>query len=440
MRRNAVVESRSSGTRHYGGTYDSLTTYRRLRDAGVLGAHSYLHMGPAQAEIGWAPLDRLQVLDGVGEVGWHARLERFADTAARLHRHAAGYVGFDAVDQAVGSLPDGSGTGWPLVEFIIPGELITFRGDQVVHRTEGGVDLARYLSVREPTSVAWATSPPLEPVTRLPGCAFMAAVEGAAAALSAGEAQKVVLSRYQAYDVPYDPVALFAEYCLSQSFVDAYLVHFDDVVAIIASPEALLTVSGGELETNPLAGTRPRGRTLAEDERLRAELRTDRKELAEHVLSVTTMLDELGPLCAPKTLAVSRLLDICLQQEVQHLSSTLTAQLAPGRRALEALWALFPSVTVTGLPKAPALALLRRLEDHPRALYAGTVGWAAGRDDCRFSLAIRGVFRYGRRSFLHAGAGIMAESRPEAELAETAAKLRAMEVALAHTAGVPACV
>jgi anthranilate/para-aminobenzoate synthase component I len=210
-------------------------------------------------------------------------------------------------------------------------------------------------------------------------------------------------------------------------------------VAVVASPEMLLSVTEHTLLTNPLAGTRKRGATVEEDERLRQELRADRKEMAEHVFSVTTMLDELAPVCAPGTLAVTRLLDVALQQKVQHLSSVIAGRLAEGVGALDALWALFPSVTVTGLPKSAALPLVRRLEEHPRGIYAGTLGWAAGRGDCRFSLAIRGIFRYGERSFLQAGAGIMPESLPEAELAETAHKLRAMEDALAGVIGETIC-
>ena len=246
-------------------------------------------------------------------------------------------------------------------------------------------------------------------------------------ALRAGGARKVVLSRYQAYDVTYDPVDLFANYFLSQAFVDAFLVDFGGMTAVVASPEMLLSVSGGALETNPLAGTRPRGRTPEEDARLREELRYHPKEIAEHVLSVTTQLDELRPVCTDERPVVCRLLDVCLQQKVQHLSSLVTGRLAPERAALEALWALFPSVTVSGLPKRGALPLLRRLEGHPRGLYAGAFGWVAGRADARFSLAIRGIFRYGARSFLQAGAGVMPDSVPGAELAETAHKLRAME-------------
>ena len=115
---------------------------------------------------------------------------------------------------------------------------------------------------------------------------------------------------------------------------------------------------------------------------------------------------------------------------VQHLSSTIRGTLAQGRNVLDALWALFPAVTVTGLPKSEAIAALRRLEAHPRYLYAGVLGWACGENACRFSLMLRGLIRCGARSFLQAGAGILAESDPEAELRETTYKLSAMQDAL----------
>jgi salicylate synthase len=429
---DAPSTTSSGEARFYAGAFDPLATYRRLRDAGVLGTYSYLHVTADRAEIGWAPVERLRLLDHQPAPDWRARLQAFADRAAALERKAFGYVGFDAVDQPTGTLPDGSQSGWPLVEFIIPGELVVFDGGAVIHRTQGSVELGRYLAAeaarpRRPAAGA------LEASARLPGAQYVEAVREATRALRSGEARKVVLSRYQAYDVDYDPVDLFANYCLSQAFVDAFLVDFGGMTAVVASPELLLTASGGALETNPLAGTRPRGPTPEEDERLREELRYHPKEIAEHVLSVTTQLAELGPVCAPEAPVVCRLLDVCLQQKVQHLSSLVTGHLGPERAALEALWALFPSVTVSGLPKPAALPLLRRLEGHPRGLYAGAFGWVAGRADCRFSLAIRGIFRYGARTFLQAGAGIMPDSVPEAELAETAHKLRAMEDALAQT-------
>src|SRR3954471_5596836 len=327
--------AQTGATCYYAGGYDPLATFRCLRAAGVLGRYSYLHIAPDRAEIGWAPAEPLRVEDGLGRQNWRAALQTLADHAAALDRKAFGFVGFDAADGASGSRPDRSDSGCPLVEFIVPGELIAFNGDQVEHRTRGAVDLGAYLARREPAPRPPAPAPPLQPVTRLPDTAYVDSVHQATLALRAGEAQKAVLSRYQAYDVDYDPVELFAAYCLSQSFVDAFLVCFDDVVAVVASPEMLLSMTEHTLLTTPLAGTRKRGATVEEDERLRQELRADRKEMAEHVFSVTTMLDELTPVCAAGTLAVTRLLDVALQQKVQHLSSVIAGWLAEGVGALD---------------------------------------------------------------------------------------------------------
>ena len=212
---------------------------------------------------------------------------------------------------------------------------------------------------------------------------------------------------------------------------ERFLVCFGDLVAVVPSPELLLSGSNRHIATNPLAGTRPRGTTPAEDTRLRAELAENHKEIVEHVVSVNTVLSELEPICARDSLVVSRFMDVAQLRRVQHLSSTIRGSLAAGYDVLDALWALFPAVTVTGLPKSPAIKVIERLEDGPRYLYGGVMGWVSGADDCRFSPALRGLYRCGNRSFLQAGAGILAESVPEAELLETTYKLSAMKDALA---------
>lgn len=416
------------------GCYDPLNTYRQLRDAGLLGGCSYLHISPDGAEIGWNPIDRLRVDGGDDRRGiqWRSRLKAFSQEASRHGRKAVGYVSFAATDGRAFSVPDWS-MDLPLIEFIIPGELVTFDRSGASHLSASGSDVSRHLGT-PPSSEGMrrVTGQTPTPFTQLSDTDFMSKVERATEAMKRGEAKKVVLSRYQAYEVDYDPIDLFAAYCMSQQFVDAFLIHFDDVVAIVASPELLVDVRSGSLTANPLAGTRRRGATPEEDEQLRQDLLGDRKELAEHVLSVTTMLAELGPLCDPNTLAVTKLLDVCMQRKVQHLSSVLVGRLSEESRALDAFEAVFPAVTVTGLPRNAATAIIRRLEDAPRGIYAGAVGWTSGDRDCRFSLAIRSIFRYGRTTFLHAGAGIMPESRPEAELAETKHKMSAQEAGLAQ--------
>lgn len=420
----------------YRGVFDAHATYRRLRDAGVLGSHSYLHVSAeGGAEIGWAPDDHLRITADDFGPDWRARVVRIAESAAQAERKAFGYVSFDVVDGGSDTCPDGSPGGPPLVEFIVPGEMVTFgRGGEVTHYSSSGFDVRPHLTVGLPPRPRADERMELEPVASVPAETFIEGVRSAVEGLRAGEAQKVVLSRFQAFDLEYDPVALFAAHFLTPRFVDAFLVSFGEVVAIVASPEVLLDARGRRIMSNPLAGTRPRGATVEQDERLREELRQDHKEIVEHVLSVTTLLQQLEPFCQHDSLVVSRLMEICVQQNVQHLSSVIRGTLGPDQHVLDALWSVFPSVTIAGFPKEPALRMLRTRETGPRGLYSGVLGWVSGESECRFSLAIRGMYRYGGRTFLHAGAGIVPESVPESEFAETQHKLAITREALSRIA------
>ena len=420
---------KDSRLRHYPVLCDPLATFAGLRRAGLLDGYSYLHLSPEHTEIGWAPVERLALLSGTPCHDWRDQLAEFALRAELLGRKAFGYIGFDVVTKDGGTLPDRSETDRPLVEFVIPGETLTFTSRDVTHRGLGGIDVSRFLAPTIKLAPPNPSATPLDPVSASCEQAYIDAVRRGISAVSAGEAKKLVLSRYQAYDADFDPVALFG--ALQPPFVDAFLVCFGDLVAVLPSPELLLSGSNRQIATNPLAGTRPRGGTPAEDARLRAELAENHKEIVEHVVSVNTVLSELEPICARDSLVVSRFMDVAQFQRVQHLSSTIRASLVAGYNVLDALWALFPAVTVTGLPKSDAIKVIERLEDGPRYLYGGVMGWLRGAGDCRFSLALRGLYRCGNRSFLQAGAGILAESVPEAELLETTYKLSAMKDALA---------
>ncbi len=419
----------------YRGLYDALATYGRLRESGVLGSHSYLHLSQDGAEIGWDPIHHLTITpDGFGPE-WKQQVAGIADAGAREGRKAFGYVGFDAVDGISPSLPDGAPGAPPLAEFIVPGEMVRFaRGEQVTHHTRGGFDLRPYLTVRLPARRVPDHDFTLEPVAVSPPEVFTGGVKAAVERMEAGDANKVVLSRFQVFELDYDPVELFANYCLSRPFVDAFLISFGEVVAVVASPELLLSANERQIVTNPLAGTRPRGATFADDEQLRHELKHDHKEIVEHVLSVTTMLQQLEPLCGHDTLVVSRLMEICIQQNVQHLSSVIRGTLSDDCHVLDALWSLVPSVTIAGFPRDRAVKIVRELESGPRCLYAGIMGWVSGDAECRFSLAIRGIFRYGTRTYLHAGAGLVPGSVPEREFMETQHKIANQREALAWTA------
>ena len=424
-----MPEPGAAAGRRYPGAYDAHATYGRLREAGLLGDCSYLHVSPRAAEIGWAPVARLR-LDAWHE-DWRARITGFAASLAPRYK-AFGYAGFDVVDGAAGTRPDGSPGGPPLVDLIAPGETIAFDADGAVHCSEGGVDVAPHLATRATGDAGDRPRVALTPVAATSEAEFLETVGSAIARIRAREVHKVVASRYQAFDVQYDPLTLFEVHCLRRPFVDAFLICFGETVAVVPSPELLLDVEARRLVTNPLAGTRPRGATTEEDERLRQELRLDHKEIAEHVLSVTTMIEQLRPICEPGSVVVTELMGMCIQQRVQHLSSVLEARLGDGRHALDALWALFPSVTIAGFPKEAAIRAVRAIERTPRGLYSGVIGWVRGPSDCRFALTIRGIYRYGARTYLQAGAGIMIESVPELELSETTYKLAGAAEALAE--------
>jgi salicylate synthetase len=426
------------------GRYDAFATYVRLRDSGCLGSHSYLHITKDRAEIGWAPIHHLRIMPEEFGPDWRTRVAAIADDAAREGRKAFGYVGFDAMDGESPTRPDGTPGAPPLAEFIVPGEMVTFTGDeQVTHVSGSGFDVRPFLTMKLPLRRATPRDFPLEPVSATPADVFKDGVRDAVAGLKAGRAQKTVLSRWQAFDLAYDPAALFATHCLARASVDAFLVSFGEVTAVVASPELLLDAADRQIVTNPLAGTRPRGATFEEDERLREELKRDHKEIIEHILSVSTMLEQLEPLCEHDSLIVNRLMEICIQQNVQHLSSVIRGTLSRGSHVLDALWALVPSVTIAGFPTEPAVRMVRELEPGPRGLYSGIMGSVSGDAECRFSLAIRGIFRYGERTFLHAGAGIVPGSVPENEFAETEHKLAITRESLAtvaaeHAATAPA--
>ncbi len=416
-----------SKVNRYQGSFSALASFANLRNAKFLGTHSYLHLAPGHAEIGWAPVDHLRLLFGEPCSDWRDELKRFAHSAELLGSKAFGYIGFDAIDSYVGTLPDKSVSGRPLVEFIIPGELLRFSDSEVTHHTQGDNELTQYLVATMPPIPANNGGPPV-PVKGTPDQAFVDAVRNGISAITAGQASKIVLSRYEAYEADFDPVTLLAT--LSGPSVDTFLLCFGDLIAVVPSPELLLEGKCRRILTNPLAGTRPRGKSSDEDERMRIELTENHKEIVEHVLSVKTVISELKPLCKEGQLSVTRFMEVAPLAKVQHLSSIIEATLDPQREILDALWALFPAVTMTGLPKTSAIKILRTLEHSPRYLYAGVIGWVCGSGDCRFSLAIRGIFRCGNRSFLQAGAGILAESSPEAELLETSHKLTAMKEAL----------
>jgi anthranilate synthase component 1 len=188
----------------------------------------------------------------------------------------------------------------------------------------------------------------------------------------------------------------------------------------------LVKCSGAELQYRPIAGTRPRGKTAAEDSRFAIEMREDTKEVAEHMMLVDLGRNDLGRVAEFGSVRVNDLMNVEKYSHVQHLVSFLSATLRNDLDRFDALAACFPAGTVSGAPKVKAVEIIRSLEPTPRGVYAGAVGYfdyAGTMDTC---IAIRTMVLKDGVAHVQAGAGIVADSVPEREFEETVHKARAL--------------
>jgi anthranilate synthase component 1 len=271
------------------------------------------------------------------------------------------------------------------------------------------------------------------------------AIETAKEEIRAGEAFQIVVSQRFRTTSTADALAVYRVLRATNPSPYMYLLRFGDLTGsgvgtdiVGSSPEALVKVEGDRVLTRPIAGTRPRGATPAEDADLERELLADPKERAEHLMLVDLGRNDLGRVCIPGTVEVVEFMDVARYSHVMHLESTVTGQLTPGRTGLDALLACFPAGTLSGAPKPRAMEIIEKLEPTRRGVYGGVIGYLDFAGDVDSAIAIRtGVFRTAAdgtiRVDVQAGGGIVADSDPAAEDAETrhkaAAVLRAIAVA-----------
>ncbi|MFM2437895.1 MAG: hypothetical protein RLZ55_712, partial [Actinomycetota bacterium] len=212
--------------------------------------------------------------------------------------------------------------------------------------------------------------------------------------------------------------------------------YLGDVVAydiVGSSPEALVKLVEGEALLHPIAGTRPRGHTEEDDQRLAEELLADEKERAEHLMLVDLGRNDLGRVCQPGSVDVVEFMEVERFSHVMHIVSTVIGRLQPGRTAVELLAATFPAGTLSGAPKPRAMEIIDDLEPARRGLYAGCVGYLDFAGDMDTAIAIRTAVLRDGTAYVQAGAGIVADSDPAAEHDECRTKamavLRAVAVA-----------
>ncbi|MCL6609909.1 MAG: anthranilate synthase component I [Peptococcaceae bacterium] len=264
---------------------------------------------------------------------------------------------------------------------------------------------------------------------------FMERVEKAKEYIRAGEILQVVLSRRIDLGFRGDPFGVYRR--LRRNNPSPYLYYLDmgDVVLAGSSPEMLVRVEGGLIETRPIAGTRPRGAAGPEDEALAADLLSDEKERAEHVMLVDLGRNDAGRVSRPGTVRVPQFMEVERYSHVMHLVSSVTGELAEGLDGMDALKACFPAGTVSGAPKVRAMEIIEELEPSRRGPYAGAVGYIGFNGNVDTAIAIRTIVFHGGRASVQVGAGIVADSDPAREFAETENKAGALLKALAEEDG-----
>jgi anthranilate synthase component 1 len=265
---------------------------------------------------------------------------------------------------------------------------------------------------------------------------FEAAVRKGIEYIRAGDIFQVVLSQRLEIPLAAHPFEIYRTLRVVNPSPFMFYLRTPSVTLVGSSPEVMVRVVDGRVTVRPLAGTRRRGPTEAEDRRLAAELLADPKECAEHVMLVDLGRNDVGRVCQYRSVEVSDVMTIERYSHVMHITSNVTGQLAPGKTAFDALQACLPAGTVSGAPKVRAMEIIDELEPHRRGPYAGAVGYVDFNGNMDTCIALRTLVVHGETAYVQAGAGIVADSVPAAEWQETLNKARGLlkAIELAHYA------
>jgi anthranilate synthase component 1 len=259
---------------------------------------------------------------------------------------------------------------------------------------------------------------------------FEERVRAAKEYIAAGDIYQVVLSQRFQTEVRADPFTVYRALRHVNPSPYMYFIRMGGLSIVGSSPEMLVRVEGARVETHPIAGTRPRGRTPEEDLRLGEELKRNEKERAEHVMLVDLGRNDVGRVCRYGSVRVPQFMGLERFSHVMHLTSIVEGKLSEEHDRLDALVSCFPAGTVSGAPKVRAMQIIKELEPAGRGLYAGAVGYLDFAGNLDFCIAIRTVIMSKGMAYAQAGAGIVTDSNPAAEYEETRDKARALLRAL----------
>jgi len=363
---------------------------------------------------------------------------------------AVGLVGYDYVrflERLPATLPDD--LQHPDLHFVFPDVVLVFdnfrhRLKLVVNtRPEGNPDrayrdavatidemLARLAQPTPGHAPAPDQAAPVEFTSNLGAERYRAAVERAKEHIRAGDVVQVVLAHRLEATAAVAPFDVYRALRVLNPSPYMFYLRFPDRAVAGSSPEILVRTAGSRVALRPIAGTRPRGTTRAEDDAFERELLASDKECAEHVMLVDLGRNDLGRIAAIGSVRVTELMQVERYSHVMHLVSHVEAALRDGLGPFDVLRACFPAGTVTGAPKKRAMEIIESLEPARRGAYAGAIGYFDFHGNADFCITIRTATLEGGRIHLGVGAGIVADSDPESEWQETRNKARGVEEAV----------
>jgi len=364
---------------------------------------------------------------------------------------AVGYVGFDIVKYFENiALPAAAADDLPDYRFMFPRTLVVFdhvkSEIEILTRVRGENPAEAHANAcAEIEAVLHALDQPLAHEARRPpksanrvddpsaGLApnidretFMNLVEQAQAHIKAGDAFQIVLSQRLDGETEVKPFQIYRALRILNPSPYLFFLDFEDFQLIGSSPEMMVRLTQGRLQVNPIAGTRPRGQTVAQDNQLADDLLGDEKERAEHVMLVDLGRNDVGQVCRTGTVKVDEFMAIERYSHVMHLVSRVSGHLNAGLDMFDALRATFPAGTVSGAPKIRAMEILSELEGCRRGHYAGAIGYFGQNGDMDMCITIRTLLMRGQHFSVQAGAGIVMDSDPGREHQESLDKVRAL--------------
>ena len=393
------------------------------------------------------PLDEIRTLMARYQFVSHPELPRFAGGAV-------GFLGYEAIKFFEPKVPPAQDDDLDLPEmlFMVPSSLLIFdhrlRSLKIVVNAfldDGPIEKVYARAAESVDAIIRQLAQPADlPLVSTEECEtqparsnfrreeFEQAVERAREYIRAGDIFQVVLSQRFESDFNGDPLDFYR--CLRFINPSPYmfcLKFADDFALVGSSPEMHVRLVGDIVEIRPIAGTRPRGATISQDERNAAELLADPKERAEHIMLVDLARNDVGRIADFGTVRVTEMMGIERYSHVMHIVSNVTGRLRNGCTAFDVVKSTFPAGTVSGAPKIRAMQIISELEKTRRGCYAGAIGYFGFDGNVDSCIALRCAVLKNGKAYFQAGAGIVADSKPRLEFEETVNKARAMSKALA---------